>query len=202
MNRVLALLASVLVSGVGLLLIIGLISGSLASITNLLLQLAFVTAGMALLVGVLNLLNVHLRRIVGRGRGLLYSFVLVVAFLATIGLYVLGEDSSRQRTVLLDMQIAVESALAALLVFSLVFGAYRLLRQRVTWGGVLFVIAVLIALIGSLPLPGIVFIAEFREWLLAVPVNAGARGLLIGIALATIVVTIRALSGSERAYRE
>ncbi|MCZ2098096.1 MAG: hypothetical protein LC121_17870 [Anaerolineae bacterium] len=43
---------------------------------------------------------------------------------------------------------------------------------------------------------------EIRQWLLAVPVSAGARGILLGIALATVVTGVRVLIGQDRSYRE
>jgi hypothetical protein len=41
-----------------------------------------------------------------------------------------------------------------------------------------------------------------RDWLLAVPVSAGARGILLGIALATVVTGVRVLIGQDRSYRD
>jgi hypothetical protein len=57
-------------------------------------------------------------------------------------------------------------------------------------------------LIGALPLPGLSLMAGLRDWLMAVPVSAGARGILLGIALATIVTGVRVLIGQDRSYRE
>jgi hypothetical protein len=37
---------------------------------------------------------------------------------------------------------------------------------------------------------------------MAVPVSAGARGILLGIALATVVIGVRALIGQDRSYRD
>ncbi len=100
------------------------------------------------------------------------------------------------------MQVSVELALAGLVVFALVYGAFRLLRRRVTWSGVLFIIALLIVLIGALPLAQITLLRDVRDWLMAVPVSAGARGILLGIALATVVTGVRVLIGQDRSYRE
>jgi hypothetical protein len=185
----------------GLLTLIGLMTGVLGGLADLALQIAVMTAGIALLIGVGNLLNVHLRRLLGRQRGALYSFVLILSFLLVIGLWLLGGDAANL-VLLQDVQRSAETALSALLVFALVYGAYRLMRQRVTWAAMLFTAALLIVLIGALPLEGLGVVAEVRDWIIQVPASAGARGLLIGIALGAIVTAVRVLIGQDRSYRE
>ena len=91
---------------------------------------------------------------------------------------------------------------AALLVFALVYGAYRLMRQRVTWAALLFTIALLVVLVGALPFEGLGILADVRTWMLQIPASAGARGLLIGIALGAIVTAVRVIIGQDRSYRE
>ncbi|KXK24413.1 MAG: hypothetical protein UZ15_CFX003000233 [Chloroflexi bacterium OLB15] len=150
MSRLIGLLATALAISSGLIMLIGLATGALSSLTNLLLQITIITAGMAIIIGVVNLLSVHLRRIVGRERGLLYSLALVLSFLLVIVLYALGADAER-RILLRDVEGSIESALAALLVFALVYGAYRLMRRGVTWAALLFTLALLITLLGALP---------------------------------------------------
>ena len=127
--------------------------------------------------------------------------VLLVSALVVIILRLIGADEANM-AVLEGVQVSVESALAALLLFALVYGAYRLMRQRVTWAGTLFTLVLVIVLLGALPLPEAGAVAQIRAWLLAVPVSAGARGILLGIALATVVTGIRVLIGQERSYRE
>ena len=56
--------------------------------------------------------------------------------------------------------------------------------------------------LGALPLPEVAPLAEVRAWLMAVPVSAGARGILLGIALATGVTGIRVFIGQDRSFRE
>jgi hypothetical protein len=201
MGRLLALLATVIALTTGLVTVFGLVSGAFPLLTNLLLQFAVITVGLAILIGIINLLSVHVRRIAGRQRGWVYSFVLVASTLVVIGLWLAGADREN-RLVLEAVQVSIESSLAALVLFALVYGAYRLMRQRVTWHAVVFTAALLIMLLGALPLAEAGLLTEVRAWLLAVPVSAGARGILLGIALATIVAGIRVLVGQEQSYRE
>jgi hypothetical protein len=100
------------------------------------------------------------------------------------------------------VQVAIESSLAGLLLFALVYGAYRTLRKRVSGWGLLFMIALLVVLAGALPLANLAPVAALRDWLMSVPVSAGARGILLGIALATVVTGVRVLIGQDRSYRE
>lgn len=199
MSRLLSLLSSVIAIGIGITTLIGLLSG--VGPSSLLLQLTVITVAITLLLGIVNLLGVHVRRILTRQGGWLYSILLVISTLAVIALWLTGRDSENM-ALLEGVQVAIESSLAGLLLFALVYGAYRLMRRRVTWSAMLFTVAIIIILVGALPLAEAGALAQIRAWLLAVPVSAGARGILLGIALATIVAGIRVLIGQERSYRE
>jgi hypothetical protein len=199
MARIIAFLATTIAIVTGIATLFSLLSGGVGA-GALFLQIAAFTIAVSVLIGVVNLLAVHLRRIVGRQKGFLYSFVLVLAFLSVIALSVLGDSSASG--VLLDIQVALESALAGLLIFALVYGAYRMMRQQVTWSAVLFTLALILILIGTLPFAETSAFQSIRAWILTVPASAGARGMLLGVALATIVASIRVLIGQERSYRE
>lgn len=175
------------------------------TLAGVFLQLVTITAALLVLLGVVNLLVVHGRRIGGRSRGLLNSLVLIVSFALVVGAYIAerGSDDPEITPVLLDtVLISIESALAALLFFALVYGAYRLMRHHVTWSSLLFITAVLVVLVGALPFSELDVMGELRDWLLATPVSGGARGILLGIALATLVTGVRVLIGQDRSYRE
>ncbi len=197
-----AALASAIAIGFGLWTLAGLLTGAgfFAVLTASFLQIVVITAAFAVLIGILNLLLVHLGRLFQRRLTAIYSLALLLSFALVIGTYVARRELSM---VLLEtVQVSVESALAGLLLFALVYGAYRLMRRRVTVWGVLFVAVLLIVLIGALPLPGLKALNDLSGWLFAVPVSAGARGILLGIALATVVAGVRVLIGQDRSYRE
>ena len=167
-------------------------------IAALLVRVVMVVLAVTVLVGVFNLLTVHATRI--RKPGGIYSIVLILSFMGVIITYMFRRDISM--ILLEDVQVSIESALAGLVFFALVFGAYRMLRRRVTWAGVLFVTVILIVLVAALPLPGTGFVGTIRDWLMSIPVSAGARGILLGIALATLVTGVRVLTGQDRSFRE
>ncbi|MCB9438620.1 MAG: hypothetical protein H6673_16730 [Anaerolineales bacterium] len=204
-------LVAALISGLALITILGLLDqneGVLAATADGLLQLVAVTAALALLIGVFNLLvSIHLRRLLGLRRGWLYSLFTLLAAVGVVLVYVLDENESWSGDLKGEtlsprlfqvLQITLESALAGLILFFLVYAAYRLLRSRVTWSNLLFVITVLVVLLGWLPSSNG---AGLRDWVLQVPATAGARGLLIGVGLGTVVVGIRILTAQDRIYK-
>ncbi|MCY4525407.1 MAG: hypothetical protein OXB89_02260 [Anaerolineaceae bacterium] len=172
-----------------------------------LLQVFSISVAVSIMIGILNLLLVHLRRSGRRETGCGYSFVLFLSAATVIGLTYLERENllttgAEWRVLLLEqVQVTVESSLAGLLLFGLVYGAWRVMALRVNGWGSLFVLTVLLVLGAALPLPELAPLVPLRDWLLAVPVNAGARGILLGIALATIVVGARVLIGQDRSLR-
>ena len=226
-RRLLTIPAAAIAVGFGLITLVGLLSGDdlgfwssllaglrsryridIRAISGAMLQLVAITVAVTVLIGILNLLSVHLGRIGQRKGGWGYSIVLVISMLAVIILTILERanilsGSPSITTLLLEnVQVSIESALAGLLLFALVYGAYRVLRNRLTGWGVLFTLALLIILMAALPLPGFQLLSNVRDWLMDVPVSAGARGILLGIALATVVTGVRVLTGQDRSYRE
>lgn len=205
MSRLLAVFASVTAIGFGLITLIGVLAGSGSGIfhtlSSLFLQLAMIAVAFTVLLGIGNLLGVHFRRIVGRRAGWVYSLVLIIGALAVLVLWLAGADATNM-LLLESVQVSLEASLAGLVLFALVLGAARMLQRRVSLGGVLFTIVILIVLLGALPLPEVAPLAVVRAWLMAVPVSAGARGILLGIALATVVTGIRVFIGQDRSFRE
>ncbi len=213
MGRFGAVLASTVAFAFGLLTTLGLLIDGLGPLSPLLqtfnlptmteavLRIVTMTVAVSILIGVANLFIVHVGRVVRLRGGWPFSIVLLLSTLLVIGVTVaertgaLSNDTA-SRVLLESVQISVESALAGLIGFALVYGASRLMRQRVRPGSVIFVVAVIFALITQ---------AGFGEGLaalLAIPLSAGARGILLGVALATVVSAIRALTGQDRSYRE
>lgn len=200
-----------LVVGDGLGFLSGLVQGSpVPTLTNAFLQITVITVAVTILIGILNLLTVHLLRVTRRAGQWQYSLVLILSALGVLVLAVLerlgivGGSPAPTAILLEGVQVSIESALAGLVLFALVYAAFRLMRRRVTGSALLFTLVLLLLLIGALPFtsPIIRLLASVREWLLQVPVSAGARGILLGIALATAVMGVRVLIGQDRSYRE
>jgi hypothetical protein len=219
-GRLLSIPAAVIAVGFGLITLLGLLVGddfgllsqllrdyaNIGGITNAILQIAVITTALAVIIGILNLLAVHTLRIRKRSGGWGYSIILILSTLAVIILTILERNNILRDPVtpllLENVQVSIESALSGLLLFALVYGAYRALRRGVTFWGLLFVATILVLLAGSLPLPSLTLLADLRQRILDLPVSAGARGILLGIALATVVTGVRVLTGQDRSYRE
>jgi hypothetical protein len=188
----------------------------LSSLSNGLLQVASVVGAVAVIIGVLNLLAVHLGKLTKPQISSIYSIIIVITFAAVLIVHFLelrgvvkvsGPASSNAGepaltlTMMDILQVVIESALSGLLFFFLVYAAYRMMRRRVTIWGMIFVVTLVIVLIGyAMPTGSI--LSGLRDWILKVPVSAGTRGLLIGIALGTITVGVRVLIGQDRFFRE
>ena len=93
-------------------------------------------------------------------------------------------------------------AMASLLAFFLLFAGFRLLkRQRTPWA-VLFIATTVVLLLASTALPSFLsaIIEPLGDLINRIFVSAGMRGILIGVALGTVVVVLRLLTGVERPY--
>lgn len=213
MRRLLAILSASLVIGVGLITLLGLLPGSpIAQVAALFIQLVVIVGAVAVVIGVLNLLWVHLRRVLNGDAGWGYSLALFFAALAVIVLAlverlglldgVTGPGVSASGFLFTAVQVSVESALAGLLVFFLVYAAARLMRRRVTWWALLFTVTLLVVLLGWLRIPALGVLNDVSEWIRTVWASAGARGLLIGVALGTVTAGVRVLLGQDPSYRE
>ncbi len=182
----------------GLLTLVGLLL--VPALGQLILGWASFLAACALLFGLGNLFFIHLKRAL---RANPYSLLLLlsmgIVFLAGMAnlLGLTESDFSQQLFELI--QKPLETAFSSLLAFFLVFAGFRLLQRRRDGWAILFLATVIILL---LPVPGAAanLFTLLRNLISNLLVTAGLRGLLIGIALGTITLSLRLLVGSERPY--
>jgi hypothetical protein len=174
-----------------------------------------IVVAFAMLLGVLNVLRVHAQRI-QRGSGALYSILLVVSFLTVFipGLFASDQVPMGLRDwvgptgFIVDfayryIQRPLQSTLFSLMAFFVFTAAWRAFRIRSAASFVMFIAAVVV-LLGSirLSLGDWTLLSETRDWVMNVPVMAGSRGILLGIALGTVVTGLRLLLGVERPYSD
>jgi hypothetical protein len=168
----------------------------------LLLDWAVVIAGIAVLVGIFNLVAVQMEKFRSGQKGGAYGILLVVALVVTFGLgLVLGPQDPYMRLTMDAIIMPVEASLMAILVVTLAYASIRLLRRRVDVMSMVFLAAAVVFLILIMPtpvgaLPGSQAIMDF----LGMFSDGGARGLLIGIALGTLLTGLRVLFGVDRPY--
>jgi hypothetical protein len=176
---------------------------------------ASILAAVVVGVGALNLLGVHLKKISDQSGGWLYSIFLVLSLLGVIGASMvapflnMGSGPTNQLNTLVFKYLvsALGTAISGLLIFFLVFAGYRLLRRRSSVATVTFLVVAFIALLGMAPqlpeLPlGDLGFRNLWIWLSQVPAVAGARGVLLGIALGVVATGLRILLAVDRPYGE
>ncbi|GAP08673.1 MAG TPA: hypothetical protein DEQ80_07425 [Anaerolinea thermolimosa] len=174
------------------------------TLRSILIGWAVILAGVAALVGVLNLFMVHLRRMTARRDPDRYSILLVIAFLASfgLGLYLTPADPQYQKVVT-AIQAPVEATLMALLVITLTFGSIRLFQRRKGLMAVVFAVSafffILIASGLLAPLQSLPGIGGLFEFIQRLPI-AGTRGILLGIALGSLTAGLRILLGADRPF--
>jgi hypothetical protein len=191
----------------GLIVLLGyFLPGIFGGVRALFVQWAVILAGFALLVGIINLFRVHLKKARASPAQGVNSIVLILTLLATM--IIVGWNGPTGEWALWifnTFQVPVEISLLAILAVVLAYAAVRLLRRKVDRFSLIFLLTFLLVILGTTPM---IFFEEFdllqtiRTWIAQVPALAGARGLLLGIALGTIATGLRVLLGADRPYGE
>ena len=201
--------ATAVAIGVGWLVLIGYFIplGFFEALRVLFLSWAVVLAGVALLVGMINLSGHHWARVRRRLPGRANSMWLVASLWVTFALVLYFNPSSKQVQALFNYFLLPTSiSLLALLAFTLAVAAITLLRRRSGIFALLFVGTLVLILLGAVAVPGIgtipVISDTVRPGLAEVPAAAGARGILLGVALGTVATGLRVLIGRDRPYGE
>jgi hypothetical protein len=83
-----------------------------------------------------------------------------------------------------------ESALLALTAVTLLAAGVRALRNRRTFSSLLFMLVVVLMLVRAVPVP---VVGDISNWIERVLATAGMRGLLLGVALGSIIAGLRAI---------
>ncbi len=161
---------------------------------------AVILGGVAILLGVINVLWVHLGRIQHGEADWWQSLVLVVVLLAVLLAGIVNPDGDRSPLLewVYDAVIAPGyAALYALIVFFLCAALFHRVRVGRPGGG--WVLAgLLLMLLAQTPAARTLLsptVAASIAWLSNVPVTATLRGALLGVGLALVVIALRALFG-------
>jgi hypothetical protein len=163
------------------------------------LDTAVIVAAFAVLLGFVNVISSHVRKIRTRSVGWPYSIVLILFAVVVLVAGYSGPSSPLLRSLFNTVQYPLQATIASLLIF---FAAVALLRAaRVRgWAALVFVVVVVVVLIGQLPLSEP--LTAVKDWIMTVPALAGTRGIIIGVALGTVVTGLRLLMGIDRPYSE
>lgn len=182
-------------------------SDVLVGIQWILVNWAIIIAAFAIILGLINILAVHIGKLTTRASGWPYSLALILSavgvFAVGLGEMIFRPEEGLWGPVMSLLYVWVlaplQAAAAALLPFILTYAAYRMFRLGRKPGVLLFLLSALVVLITQLPLPNLVpELRGLREiWLswLAIP---GLRALLIGIALGMAMTALRLMMGIDR----
>jgi hypothetical protein len=176
---------------------------ALLALRNILIEIAVIVAGMALILGFTRLLSLHWGRFKQRRSG--YSLVAFLAALITFGVLLADRILHWGVTsfVFNAVIVPVQSSLGALLAVILGTAALRMARRRRSWGAVWFLLSAMIVLITQVPASeGLWSVLQpIRNMLNAIALG-GVRGLLLGVALGTLAVAVRVLLAVDRPQSE
>jgi len=176
----------------------------LLPVRQILLSWTIPVAATAGLIAILNLLSVHWRKLNSARERDYYSIILLLAFAGTfIAGLLLGPTDPNFQKVVTYIQFPVEASLMGVLTVTLTYASIRLFQRKRGWLAVLFTASTLLFLIllsGFLNIPeNIPFVKDLLAALNTLPI-AGARGILLGIALGSITTGLRILIGADRPY--
>jgi hypothetical protein len=193
----------------GALTLLGLLF-DLATLNNITLGWASLLAAFALLFGVLNLLYVHLNRFLIKRN--FYSLILAISLLTVLGLAYTdyaGITNNAVNAVFTSIQLPLETALASLMAFFLLFAGFQLMKRRRSVWSFIFIFTTILLLFSNallatdlLPQNVTPVFEQIQDILQNIFVLSGVRGLLLGVALGTILLSLRVLLGLERPYNK
>ena len=176
----------------------------LQNVCTLLLGWAVALTGVVALIGIFNLVATHWRKLRAPKQRDFYSPLLILSFVVTLAAgLVLGPANANFQKVVTSIQVPVEATVMALLAITLTVASLRLLQRRKGLVSLLFVLSALVFLLvggGFLAvgesIPPLQMVLSALNWL----PTAGARGLLLGIALGSLTAGLRILLGADRPY--
>lgn len=213
MKRFFPIINAVIAIAAGVIVLLGYFINvpELMGFRSILLEWSVLLAGIAVLIGVGNLISVHLQKITDEKPGAVYSLVLIVFFMITfvIVLAVNYAPALQNFPALIDLQnmllngimVPAEISLVALLAVTLLYSSARMLRWRIDLKTILFLGTALLVLVSTGPLTAqIPFVGDLIGGFIQILSTGGARGILIGVALGTLTTGLRILLGVDRPY--
>lgn len=162
-----------------------------------------VIGGLGLVLGLISLLQRHLRKIAHRQRDWAYSLVAVVSFLA---MAVLGvgwgiQEGSVFNWIFTNAYIPLDATMFSILAFFVASAAFRTFRARSVEAALLLA-AALIVMFGRVPWGQLVFKQSplVAEWVMSSPALGAKRAILLGVSLGGIAMSLRIILGIERSH--
>ena len=202
MRRAFTSTVPAMITGIaGLIVLLSFIFPNLTPLRIVLVNIAVVVAGLALLLGFVRLLNFHLRRVQQRKSG--YSLVALITALSVFVVLVADQflNFGAAAFVFNAVIAPLQSSLGALLAIFLGAAAVRMAQRRRTWGTLWFLLSAIVVLLTQIPVSPDSLLLPVRQFFDALAMG-GLRGLLLGVALGTLAVALRVLLAIDRPQGE
>jgi hypothetical protein len=178
-------------------------------ITEEILEWGLILAAGAFVLGLINMVQVNLPKIVHRERDWPYKVVMLVSLAVTLVIGFVGglgrSDPGQAYRWFFDFVLSpLNATMFGLLAFYISSAAFRAFRARNLEASILLVAACVVMLarvpIGEdLPLVG-ERLPQFMNWIMDVPNSAARRSIFIGAALGAVATGLRIILGIERSH--
>ncbi len=174
-------------------------------IKTLLLEFGLVLAGAAFLLGLINLTQVNLPKVLRREEDWGYKALMLVSMALTVffGLFEgLGrnDDGMVYKWIFDYLLVPLNATMFALLAFYIASAAFRAFRAR-NLDATVLLLAACVVMLARVPIgEQIPYLPEFMAWIMDVPNVAARRAIFIGAALGAVATGLRIILGIERSH--
>lgn len=170
-----------------------------------------IITGFAMALGLASLFHLHYHKIRRGEAGWGYSLVVLVSMAITVAAGILpgivqNGTLTKEYDILTNwiydsVLVALQGTMFSILAFFLASAAYRAFRARTKEATVLLLAAVVV-MFGRVPLGEYLWAPAgmVSDWLLNVLNTAAKRGILIGVSLGGIAISLKIIFGIERRY--
>jgi hypothetical protein len=173
------------------------------------LEWGLILAAAAFVLGLINLVQVNLPRVIERQRDWQYKSVMLISLFLTLAAGFHAGPDRRDDGVAFDwlydfLFVPLNATMFALLAFYIASAAFRAFRARNLEASLLLGAAILV-MIAQVPmgedLPLVhEKLPQFKNWIMDVPNVAARRAIFIGAALGAVATGLRVILGIERSH--
>jgi hypothetical protein len=176
--------------------------GPISALSNNIQNWGVILSSFTLGLAAVNLVRVHAIKIQRASKGWVYSVLLLISLLVTIFLGLTqGINSLAYRYFFVTPRSALGATIYSLLGFYIASASYRAFIARNVDATILLLSATLV-LFGQTPYGAMAWkhLPSVVQWFLAVPNMSAQRGIIIGGAIGAVALSLRIMTGLEKAY--
>lgn len=174
------------------------------------LEWGLILAAAAFVLGLVNLVQVNLPKVLRREKDWLYKAVMLVSLAVTLGAGLFKSETGDNiahhvYTWVYDfLFVPLSATMFALLAFFIASAAFRAFRARnieaaLLLGAAIIVMVARVPIGEQLPLVG-ERLPQFMNWIMDVPNTAARRAIFVGAALGAVATGLRVILGIERTH--